>query len=248
MESSVRCDLTGGHYFAARNHVGARRGISLAKAVSVAIGATILPSIGTPIVAKAGTFEEVARCRAIRINKERWDCFKALKAPKQNAPKAKRDDTPPSQTEDVPKPKPEDVPKTEEIPKTKTEDVPKAKTEEVPKAKRENDPPAALQGAQEPASDDHASTSSIDHPSVVLDQLVCADQDSLAAAFVAGVVLGASPAQIAKYGCQTIPNDAQVEILERFPSSFQFGRVVKVNVTAPPQSNSTVGYTFEIAR
>ena len=47
-------------------------------------------------------------------------------------------------------------------------------------------------------------------------QLVCADQDSLVAAFVAGVVLGASPAQLAKYGCQTIPKDAQVEILERF--------------------------------
>jgi hypothetical protein len=236
----VPCDLTGGHYFVARNHVGARRGISLAKAVSVAIGATILPSIGTPIIARAATIEEVARCRAIQINKERWDCFKALKAPRQNAPKATRDDTPPSQTEDVPKPKPEDVPKTEEIPKTKTE--------EVPKTKRENDPPAALHGAQEPASDDPASTSSIDHPSVVLGQLVCADQDSLAAAFVAGVVLGASPAQITKYGCQTIPSDAQVEILERFPSSFQFVRVVKVNVTSPPQSISTVGYTFEIGR
>jgi hypothetical protein len=105
-----------------------------------------------------------------------------------------------------------------------------------------------LHGAQEPTSDHPASTSSVDHPSVVLDQLVCADQDSLAAAFVAGVVLGASPAQIAKYGCQTIPKDAQVEILERFPSSFQFVRVVKVNVTSPPQSNSTVGYTFEITR
>ena len=227
-------------YFAGHNHVSARRGISLAKAVSVAIGTTILPLIGTPIIARAATIEEVARCRAIQINKERWDCFKALKAPKQNAPKAKRDDTPPSQTEDVPKPKPEDVPKTEEIPKTKTEDV--------PKAKRENDPPVTLHGAQDPTSDDPASTSSIDHPSVVLDQLVCADQDSLAAAFVAGVVLGASPAQLAKYGCQTIPKDAQVEILERFPSSFQFVRVVKVNVTAPPQSISTVGYTFEIAR
>jgi hypothetical protein len=98
----VPCDLTGGHYFVARNHVGARRGISLAKAVSVAIGATILPSIGTPIIARAATIEEVARCRAIQINKERWDCFKALKAPRQNAPKATRDDTPPSQTEDVP--------------------------------------------------------------------------------------------------------------------------------------------------
>jgi hypothetical protein len=194
--------------------------------VSVAIGATILPVIGSPIIARAATIEEVARCRAIQINSERWDCFKALKAQKRNAAKAKRDDTPPSQTEDVPKPRPEDVPK------TKSEDV----------------PPAALHGAQEPASDDPASTSSIDHPSVVPGQLVCANQDSLVAAFVAGVVLGASPAQLTKYGCQTIPKDAQVEILERFPSSFQFVRVVKVNVTYPPQPNSRVGYTFEISR
>jgi hypothetical protein len=226
LESSVLCDRTGGHYFAARNHVGARRGISLARVVSVSIGATILPLIGSPIIARAATIEEVARCRAIQINRERWDCFKALKAPKRNAAKAKRDDTPPSQTEDIPKPKPEDVPK------TKSEDV----------------PPAALHGAQEPASDDPASTSSIDHPSVVPGQLVCANQDSLVAAFVAGVVLGASPAQLTKYGCQTIPKDAQVEILERFPSSFQFVRVVKVNVTYPPQPNSRVGYTFEISR
>jgi hypothetical protein len=226
LESSVLCDRTGGHYFAARNHVGARRGISLARVVSVAIGATILPVIGSPIVARAATIEEVARCRAIQINRERWDCFKALKAPKRNAAKAKKDDTPPSQTEDIPKPKPEDVPKT----------------------KSEDDQPATLHGAQEPASDDPASTSSIDHPSVLPSQLVCADQDSLLAAFVAGVALGASPEQLAKYGCQTIPSDAQVEILERFPSSFQFVRVVKVNVTSPPQSISTVGYTFEIGR
>jgi hypothetical protein len=47
----------------------------------VAISATILLLIGSPIIARAATIEEVARCRAIQINKERWDCFKALKAP-----------------------------------------------------------------------------------------------------------------------------------------------------------------------
>jgi hypothetical protein len=222
----VLCDRTGGALFSGpQSRRRSARNI-LARVVSVAIGSTILPVIGSPIVARAATIEEVARCRAIQINRERWYCFEALKTPKRNAAKAKRDDTPPSQTEDIPKPKPEDVPK------TKSEDV----------------PPAALHGAQEPASDDPASTSSIDHPSVVPGQLVCANQDSLVAAFVAGVVLGASPAQLTKYGCQTIPKDAQVEILERFPSGFQFVRVVKVNVTYPPQPNSRVGYTFEISR
>ena len=125
------CDLTGEHYFAARNHVGGRRGISLAKAVSVAISATILLLIGSPIIARAATIEEVARCRAIQIKRQQWDCFKSLKAPKQNAPKAKRDDTRQSQKEDVPKVKTEDVPKvqTEDVPKVQTEDVPKVQTE-----------------------------------------------------------------------------------------------------------------------
>ena len=86
-----------------RNQVGARRGTSLAIAMSVAISATILLLIGSPIISRAATIEEVARCRAIQIKKQQWDCFKSLKAPKQNAPKAKRDDTRQSQKEDVPK-------------------------------------------------------------------------------------------------------------------------------------------------
>src|SRR4029077_12601427 len=98
----MSCDRKGEHYFAALNHVGGRRGTSLAIAMSVAISATILLLIGSDIIARAATIEEVARCRAIQIRKQQWDCFKSLKAPKQNAPKAKRDDTRQSQREDVP--------------------------------------------------------------------------------------------------------------------------------------------------
>jgi hypothetical protein len=240
-------------------------------AMSVAISATILLLIDSSIIARAATIEEVARCRAIQINKERWDCFKALKAPKQNAPNAKRDDTPRSQTEtvpkaksedvakakteDVPKAKSEDVPKakTEDVPKARSEDVPKAKTEDVPKAKTEEEdvpktksedaPPGALTGVQETAPDDPASTSSIDHLGVAPGQPVCVDQDSLAAAFVAAVVLGST-----RYGCQTIPKDATIEILQRLPSGFQFLRAVRVKVTSPLRPGATVGYTFEISR
>ena len=73
-------DRTGEHYFAGRNHVGARRGMSLGMAVSVAISATILLLIGSPIIARAATIEEVARCRAIQIKRQQWECFKYLKA------------------------------------------------------------------------------------------------------------------------------------------------------------------------
>jgi hypothetical protein len=237
----MSCDRTGEHYFAALNHVGGRRGTSLAITVSVAISATILLLLGSEIIARAATFEEVARCRAIQIKKQQWDCFKSLKAPKQNAPKAKRDDTRQSQKEDVPKVQ------TADVPKVQTENVPEVKTENVPKVKSEGPQPVPL-GSLQTASDDPASTSSIDRLNVAAGQPVCVDQDALAAAFFAAVVIGARPEQIASYGCHMIPNDAQVEILQRFPSGFQFLRLVKVNVTSPSQPDSTVGYTFEISR
>jgi hypothetical protein len=254
----MSCDRTGEHYFAGRNHVGARRGMSLAMAVSVAISATILLLIGGTIIARAATIEEVARCRAIQIKKQQWDCFKSLKAPKQNAPKAKSDDTRQSQKEDVPKGQTADVPKaktadvpkvqtedvpkvkTADVPKVQTEDVPKVKTEDVPKVKSEDPQPVHL-GSLQTASDDRASTSSIDRLNVATGQPVCVDQDALSAAFVAAVVIGTRPEQIARYGCHMIPKDGQVEILQRFPSGFQFLRLVKVNVTSPSQPVSTVG-------
>jgi hypothetical protein len=227
----MSCDRTGEHYFAALNHVGGRCGTSLAIAVSVAISATLLLLIGSPIIARAATIEEVARCRAIQIKKQQWDCFKSLKAPKENAPKAKRDDTRQSQredgpkvqtgdvpkvktavqTEDVPKVKAEDVPKvqTEDVPKAKTEDVPKVTTVDVPKVKSEDPQPVPL-GNLQTASDDPASTSSIVRLNVAAGQPVCVDQDALAAAFFAAVVIGARPEQTASYGCRMIPKDAQV--------------------------------------
>jgi hypothetical protein len=297
LESSMSCDRTRWHRFTVPNHDGALRGKSLAIAVSVAQSATILLWIGQPIIAQAATIQEVARCRAIQINKERWDCFKSLKAPKQNAPKAKWGDTLQSEKKDVVGAKPEDVPRVttervskvqeedvprvttesvlkvqeedvprvttesvlkvqeedvprvtaESVPKVQEEDVPRITTESVPQAKSEDFQPVPLPRLGT-ASDDPASTSSIDHLSVAPGQLVCPDQDSLAATFVAGVMLGSNPERIAKFGCKTIPTDAQVEILHRFPSGLQFLRVVKVNVTSPSQPDSTVGYTFEISR
>ncbi|MGC1577845.1 MAG: hypothetical protein WA813_17305, partial [Beijerinckiaceae bacterium] len=96
--------------------------------------------------------------------------------------------------------------------------------------------------------DDPATLSSIDHASAALGRPLCADREALAAAFFAGVVIGTRPEQLASYGCHMIPNDAQVDILQRFPSGFQFLRLVKVNVISPSQPVSTVGYTFEISR
>ena len=128
-----------------------------------------------------------------------------------------------------------------------TADVPKAADGGRSEVRSEDAQPVPVRSLQT-ASDDPASISSIDHLNVATGQPVCVDQDALAAAFFAAVVIGTRPEQIASYGCHMIPNDAQVEILQRLPSGFQFLRVVKVNVTSPSQPVSTVGYTFEISR
>ena len=59
-------------------------------------------------------------------------------------------------------------------------------------------------------------------------------------------MLASDPEQATTNGCQTIPKDAQVELLQRYPSGLDFLRVIKVKVTSPTQSDSTVGYTVEI--
>jgi hypothetical protein len=179
----------GGHRFALRKDVRAQRGMSCVKTMSIAI----LFLVGSPIIARAATIEEVERCRAIRYYIQRWDCFKSLKA------------------------------------------------------KREDTPSPIIRDEQKKPPGDPASPSSIDHLSVTPGEPLCVDQDSLAAMLVAGM-LAANAAQAVTIGCQTIPEDAQVELLQRFPSGFQFLRIVKVKVTSPSQPDPTVGYTVEISR
>jgi hypothetical protein len=198
LESAVSFDRTeGGHRFALRKDVRAQRGMSCVKTMSIAI----LFLVGSPIIARAATIEEVERCRAIRYYIQRWDCFKSLKAKREDTPKAKREDT----------------------------------------------PSPIIRDEQKKAPGDPASPSSIDHLSVTPGEPLCVDQDSLAAMLVAGM-LAANAAQAVTIGCQTIPEDAQVELLQRFPSGFQFLRIVKVKVTFPSQPDPTVGYTVEISR
>ena len=217
----MSCDRQWGSPLRCPDDVRVRRRTYFAKPLSVAIGAVTLLLIGSPIIARAATVEEVARCRAIQISSERWQCFKSLRAPKRNAPKAKRDDAPKAQKEDA----------------SKTEAVPK--TEDVPAA--------APRGKQETPTDDPASTSSINRLRTAPGQPVCVDQDSVAAALIAGM-LASDPTQATTTGCQILPDDAEVEVIQRIPSGFQFLRIVKVKVTSPSQPEPSVGYTIEIGR
>ena len=182
-----------------------------------ALTVAILVLIGRPIIARAATIEEVARCRAIQSSKQRWECFRSLKAKRQHAPPSRQ-----AEPETAP-----DEPATKHV-------------------------PPSHRAEPETAPDEPATTSSIgrdepSHLSAAPGQPLCVDQDSLAAALMAGV-LASSPTQVTTNGCQTIPKNAQVQLLQRFPSGFDFLRVVKVKVTFPTQSNSTVGYTVEIGR
>ena len=98
-----------------------------------------------------------------------------------------------------------------------------------------------------PTSDEPATTSSINRLSFVHGQPLCVDRDALAAMLVAGV-LTSNTAEAATLGCQTIPEDAKLELLERYPSAFPFMRMIKVRVTTPTQPDLTSGFTIEMGR
>ena len=117
---------------------------------------------------------------------------------------------------------------------------PKAKAEEAAKPKTGNAPSPS-------APDPPANTSATDHLSIAPDQPVCVDRDALAAILAAGA-LASRPAEAATNGCQAIPGDAKVELLERYPNGLRFLRVIKVKVTSPALPDSTVGFTIETGR
>ena len=100
---------------------------------------------------------------------------------------------------------------------------------------------------QDGARDDPATTSAIDHRGTAVGQTFCEDRDTLAALLMAGV-LASSPDDVTTKGCQTIPEGAQVQVLERYPRAFDLFRTVKVQVTTPAMPALKIGYTIEISR
>ena len=74
-----------------------------------------------------------------------------------------------------------------------------------------------------------------------------AHREALAAILIAGV-FASSPTEVATNGCEVIPWNAQIELLERYPSGLHFLRVIKVKMTSPARSDSTVGFTIETGR
>jgi len=137
--------------------------------------------------------------------------------------------------------------KTEQAAPAKTEQAAPASTEEIAPAKSEktseSKPDEALSS---PTPDDPATTSSIDRLSVA-GQPLCVDAEGVAAMIFAGL-LTSDPTKAATSGCQTLPGDAKLELLEGYPSVFPSIRIVRVRVTSPTQPDLKFGFTIETGR
>jgi hypothetical protein len=146
--------------------------------------------------------------------------------------------------------------KTEQAAPAKAEQAAPAKAEQAASAKAEQPAPSNTQTTTQsnagealisPTPDDPATTVSIDHLSFAPGQPICVDQYALAGTILAGL-LTSDPTTAATRGCQTIPDDAKLERLERFPSVFSFMRTIRVKVTSPTQPDLTSGFTIEMGR
>jgi hypothetical protein len=167
--------------------------------------------------AGAATKEEVDRCRTIEQRAERLDCFKALKR----------------------------------IKPAKTENALPADAQGTPVTKKEDGSPTkagdAVTSNAAPASraDPSATTSAINRVNVDSSRPLCVDRDALAGMLIAGL-LTTDPARAATPGCQPLPADARLQIVQRYPGVFNFMRMVGVKVMSPTRPDLTVGFTIEI--
>jgi hypothetical protein len=146
--------------------------------------------------------------------------------------------------------------KTEQAAPAKTEQAAPAKAEQPESAKTEQAAPSNTQTTTQsnagaalisPTPDNSATTASIDRLSFASGQPICVDREALGLMIVAGL-LTSDPTKAATRGCQIIPDDAKLELLERSPSVFPFMRTIRVKVASPTQPNLTSGFTIEMGR
>ena len=142
--------------------------------------------------------------------------------------------------------------RTEQAAPAKVEQAVPAKTEQAAPAKTNEAAPSNTETTTQSNTgealfsstpDDPATTSSIDRLSVA-GQPLCRDTEALAIMLVAGLLTS----KAATNGCQTLPGDAKLELLERYPSAFPSIRIIKVRVASPTQPDLTFGFTIETGR
>jgi hypothetical protein len=195
-------------------------------------------AIVSPTIACAATIEEVAHCRAIPQRAERLNCFKSLKP----GPSPKTEDIAPGKKQDAGS--------------SKVTDAARAKANQAAPAKTEQAAPSNTQTTTQsnagevlisPTPDNPATTASTDRLSFASGQPICVDREALGLMILAGL-LTSDPTKAATPGCQIIPDDAKLELLERSPSVFPFMRTIRVKVTSPTQPDLTSGFTIEMGR
>jgi hypothetical protein len=180
----------------------------------------------------------------------------AARAKAKQAAPAKAEQAAPAKTDEAaPANRDEAAPaKTDEAVPAKTEQAAPAKTDEAAPKTDEAAPAKTVTTTQSntgealfsPMPDDPGTISSIDRLSVA-GQPLCVDIEALAAMLVAGL-LTANPKNAATHGCKILPEDAKLELLERYPSVFPSIRIVRVRVTSPTQPDLTFGFSIETGR
>jgi hypothetical protein len=220
----------------------------------IAIVAGCISAVASSTNGVAATVEEVAHCRALPQLAERLSCFKSLKRSTAKTQDAAPEIQQPAKLRKVKdadsraNAKAPDTPeKTEQAAPTPTDEVPPSKDEASASKKDTTTQSNAGERLLPPTRDDPVTTSSIDRLSFAHDRPLCTDRDALAAMILAGL-LTSDPSQADTPGCQTIPEDAKLELLERSPSVFPFMRMVRVKVISPTHPDLTSGFTIEIGR
>jgi hypothetical protein len=172
---------------------------------------------------------------------------RAVPAKVEEAAPAKTEKPAPTKTEQTVPTKVEEAAKTEQAAPGKMEQVAPANTDEVAPANTETTTKSNIgESLLSPMPEHPAATTSIDRLSVA-GQPLCVDAEALAAMLLAGL-LTSDPKNAATHGCQVLPDDAKLELLERLPSVFPSIRIVRVRVTSPTQPDLTLGFTIETGR
>jgi hypothetical protein len=112
-------------------------------------------------------------------------------------------------------------------------------------ATNDDSQPTTDDSKRSPPPDDPTTTGSINRLSFAPGQPLCTDRDALGAMILAGL-LTSDPAKAATIGCQSIPEDAKLELLERSPSIFPFMRIIRVKVTSALKPDLASGFTIEL--
>ena len=176
----------------------------------------------------------------------------AVAAKAEGATLTKKDETAPANTEDEAAAKAEGATtKKDQTALASTDDAAATKTEGATSSNREHVAPvkrdATLSSVGPPSADDEPlTTSSINPPTAIFERPLCVDRDALAGMLVAGLFTS-DPKLAVTRGCQTLPSDAELQIVERYPAVFSFMRMIAVKVMSPKRPDLTVGFTIEVA-